>query len=75
MADHGRSGLDVQHEILRAPPKPGDGLPGKPLGEAIGKRKAQILAAKFDARDARALHHRLQAASDGLDLREFRHAG
>ena len=48
-------------------------LPGERLGETLGEGKAQIRPARLDLDDARALHHRLQPAPDGLDLGQFRH--
>jgi hypothetical protein len=36
--------------------------------------KSQILAAALGLKDFRAFHHRLQAAADGFDFGQFRHA-
>ena len=45
----------------------------EPLVEILRKRKAQVGPAHLDPHEARAFHHRLQAAAHGLDFGKLGH--
>jgi hypothetical protein len=63
----------IRQHVLGAPADAGDGRPFEPLVEILRKRKAQIGPAHLDPHEARALHHRLQAAAHGLDFGKLGH--
>ena len=68
------AGGKVGEQIFRPPPEPGDGAALEPLDEILRQRPAQVGPARLDLDEPRALHHRLQAAADGLDFGQFGHA-
>ena len=60
-------------EIFRAPVERLDLSPGQPLGETLGKGKAQIFPPLFDPRERIPDKDRLKAPSHGLNLRKLWH--
>ena len=68
------AGGEVGEQVFRPPPEPGDAAPLQPLDELPGQRPAQVGAARLDPHEARALHHGLQPAPDGLDFGQLGHA-
>src|SRR6185312_3591909 len=62
---------EIGQEVFGPPAEPGHGLALQAGGKILLKRKSQVPAAGFGLDDLGALHHRLQAAADGLDFGPF----
>ena len=69
------AGGEIRHQIFGATAEAGDDLAFQPRDKVFLKRKPQILAPGFGFQDFRPLHGGLQAAADGLNFGQFRHAG
>jgi hypothetical protein len=63
----------MRAQVLRPPLEALDTPADQQLGEARGKREAQVGAALLDAHQNAADEHRLEPAPYRLDLGEFRH--
>jgi hypothetical protein len=69
------TGGKIGHQIFGAAAEAGHGLALQPRGKILLKGKPQILPPGFGFEDFRPLHGGLQAATDGLNFRQFGHAG
>ena len=62
------TGGKVRHQVFGAAAKTGHGLARQPRDKIALERKAQVFAPDFHFHNPEPLHHRLQAAADGLDF-------
>jgi len=62
------TGAEVRQKVFGAAAEAGHGLAGKPRHKVPLERKTQVFAPDFHFHDPGSLHHRLQAAADGLDF-------
>ena len=69
------AGAEIRHQVFGAAAETGHGLALQPRDKVFLKGKPQILAPGFRFEDFRPLHGGLQAAADGLNFGQFRHAG
>ena len=69
------AGAKIRHQIFGAAAKAGHRLALEPGNKVFLKGKPQILPPGFRFYDFRPLHGGLQAAADGLNFGQFRHAG
>ena len=67
------SGRQVGQQVLRPATETGHGLALHPLREILRQRPAQVAPPRLHGFEARALHHRLEAAPHGFDFRQFGH--
>ena len=69
------AGAQIRHQIFGAAAETSHGLALQPRDKVFLKGKPQILAPGFGFEDFRPFHGGLQAAADGLNFGQFRHAG
>ncbi len=65
--------VQAPQQILGPPLQLVDPRPGEPLHEPLRQREAKVRPARLHPLQPRPLEHRLQAASDRLDLGKLRH--
>jgi hypothetical protein len=75
VGDPSFTGGQPHQQVFGPAINPLDHRPVQPFGETVGEGEAQVRAVLTGPRKARALQHRLKAASDGFDLGEFGHGG
>lgn len=65
----------MNQQVFGAAPDPGDPSPPQTIRKVPGKRDAQIVATRGDAKESASFEHGGKPPTHRLDLGKFRHGG